>query len=33
MSTTTVPDITMDRLPKGIESCRFITLTSQEGYA
>jgi hypothetical protein len=23
----------MDRLPKGIESCRFITLTSQEGYA
>ncbi len=23
----------MDRLPRGIESCRFITLTSQEGYA
>lgn len=22
----------MDRLPKGIESCRFITLTSKEGY-
>ncbi|QHT67628.1 hypothetical protein GXP67_13805 [Rhodocytophaga rosea] len=22
----------MDRLPKGIESCRFITLTSREGY-
>ncbi len=22
----------MDRLPKGIESCRFITLASREGY-